>query len=40
VAFKEDLKTRIVMYLCEVNEDAVVFPWEDKPEMLSVFYTH
>jgi len=36
VASKEDLKTRIEMYLREVNEDPVVFRWKYKLEALSV----
>jgi len=36
VASKEELKTRIQMYLREVNEDPVVFRWKYKLETLSV----
>ena len=40
VASKEDLKTRIEMYLREVNEDPVVFRWKYKLETLSVVKIH
>jgi hypothetical protein len=33
---KEELKTRIEMYLREVNEEPVVFRWKYKLETLSV----
>jgi transposase len=36
VASKEELKTRIEMYLREVNEEPVVFRWKYKLETLSV----
>lgn len=36
VKSKEELKTRIEMYLREVNEDPVVFRWKYKLETLSV----
>lgn len=36
VASKQELKTRIEMYLREVNEDPVVFRWKYKLETLSV----
>jgi len=36
VASKEELKSRIEMYLREVNEDPVIFRWKYKLETLSV----
>jgi transposase len=36
VKSKEELKTRIEMYLREVNEEPVVFRWKYKLETLSV----
>jgi transposase len=36
VKSKEELKTRIEMYLHEVNEEPVVFRWKYKLEALSV----
>lgn len=36
VASKEELKTRIEMYLREVNEEPVIFRWKYKLETLSV----
>ncbi len=36
VACKEELKTRIELYLREVNEEPLVFRWKYKLETLSV----
>lgn len=36
VKSKEELKTRIEMYLREVNEEPVVFRWKYQLETLSV----
>ena len=36
VKSKEELKTRIEMYLHEVNDEHVVFRWKYKLETLSV----
>ncbi len=36
VKSKKELKTRLEMYLCEVNEEPVVFRWKYKLETLSV----
>ena len=36
VKSKEELKTRIEMYLREVNEEPVIFRWKYKLETLSV----
>jgi len=36
VASKEELKTRIEMYLREINEEPVIFRWKYKLETLSV----
>ena len=36
VKSKDELKTRIEMYLREVNEEPVVFRWKYKLETLSV----
>ena len=40
VTSKAELKTRIEMYLREVNEEPVVFRWKYKLETLSVVQTH
>jgi hypothetical protein len=36
VKSKEELKTRIEMYLRELNEEPVVFRWKYKLETLSL----